>query len=138
MTESALKSFCVGLEESGFSPMLVANIDEAKYQPIDTCQPTESWIEAEVPINLPLYVLGGKVREDMACSLSMEEAHELEKMTRGQNTPLWLEERQKRITASRFGDVDLRKAAVNEKFIASFMKQGTHSTHYMKIGDDNF
>ncbi|XP_077548147.1 uncharacterized protein LOC144160941 [Haemaphysalis longicornis] len=137
MTESALKSFCVGLEESGFSPMLVAHIDEVNYQPVNTCQPTESWIEEEAPIKLPLYVLGGEIREDMACSLSMEEAHELEKMTRGQNTPLWLEERKKRITASRFGDVVLRKAAVSEKFIASFLKQGNCTTHYMKVGHDN-
>lgn len=137
LTESALKSFCVGLEESGFSPMLAANIGAANYQPVQTSQPTESWIDDEVPISLPLHVLGGEEREGMACSVSMEEARELEKMTRGQNTPLWQEERRKRITASRFGDVVLRKAAVNEKFIASFVKQGNHTTRYMNMGHDN-
>lgn len=84
-----------------------------------------------------LYALGSEAREDMACPLSMDEAHELEKMTRGQNAPLWPEERRERITASWLGDVVLRKAAATEKFLSSLVKLGNHSTRYINKGDDN-
>lgn len=135
---SALKTLCAGFKESGFCTMLADHIAERNYRPDEICHISVVHNEDEAPINLPLYALGGEVREGMACSLSLEEAHELEKMTRGQDTPLWHEERKKRLTASRFGEIVLRKSAVNEKFIASFLtKASNRTTRYMRSGQEN-
>ncbi|KAG5861744.1 hypothetical protein JTB14_012413 [Gonioctena quinquepunctata] len=52
------------------------------------------------------------------CQISEKDAVELEKQTRGQNQcKLWFEERKKRLTSSKFGDVIKRKGPVNQKMI---------------------
>lgn len=140
MKVSALKKLCTGFQESGLSPMLVAVIEEAGYEPNKLDQPAESVPTPQQQIRLPLCVADYQTQEDMsACALSLEEAHALEEMTRGQSSvPLWHEERKKRITASRFRDVVTRKAPVTEKFVASIRgSRSAPATKFMKAGLEN-
>ncbi|KAG0434657.1 hypothetical protein HPB47_018962 [Ixodes persulcatus] len=71
------------------------------------------------------------------CVITLDEAQSLEE-TRGQSrSKLWHSERAKRITASQFGDIVKRKAAVNETFLRNIFS-GTHgATHHMKAGLKN-
>ncbi|KAG0442923.1 hypothetical protein HPB47_015478 [Ixodes persulcatus] len=72
------------------------------------------------------------------CAITLDEAQSLEEETRGQSrSKLWHSERAKRITASQFGDIVKRKAAVNETFLRNIFS-GTHgATHHMKAGLKN-
>ncbi|CAN7943520.1 unnamed protein product [Ixodes hexagonus] len=147
---SSLRRMTESLQECGVSSMMCATIREGGYEagprrslPCINDGPQLSTNEG-VPlaghVRLPLSVLWGSpenITDD--CNLTLDEAHELEQKTRGQaDKTLWYEERAKRVTASRFGDVVKRQAPITEKFRASIFSSGqTTSSKYMKMGKDN-
>lgn len=103
------------------------------------CQPAES-VSEQQQLRLPLFVEEYKheIRDNMnVCSMSLEEAHALEKMTRDQsNDPLWYEERRKRITASRFGG-EGNPPATEKCFVSNTGSRTAPLTKYMKAGLEN-
>ena len=71
-------------------------------------------------------------------TLSLEDASKLECDTREQSgSAKWKLERAKRITASQFGQVFKRKAAVTEKFLKELFEGKTIQTPAMKYGLTN-
>ena len=68
-------------------------------------------------------------REFTSVNISQEEDVTLEKNTRDQaDSDLWHIERRKRLTASNFGRIMLRKVAVNEMFVNSLLKDRTFTS----------
>ena len=80
-----------------------------------------------------------KYREEFtSVNISQEEAVTLEKNTRDQaDSDLWHIERRKRLTASNFGRIMLRKVAVNEKFVNSLLKDRKFTSAPTSYGKNN-
>ena len=99
-------------------------------------------IYSELPIQLPVlsdgwseYVHGFQNLDLTFITLSLEAASKLESGTREQSgSAKWKLERAKRITASQFGQVFKRKAAVTEKFLKELFERKTLETPAMKYG----
>ncbi|XP_033755205.1 uncharacterized protein LOC117338114 [Pecten maximus] len=71
-------------------------------------------------------------------SLTQTEAQDIEKSTRSQSdTQLWFTERKKRITASNFGRIMLRKKFINDAFMSTFQERSFTSapTSYGKANE---
>lgn len=150
VTALSLKTLTGRLQQNGMSRMMCDIISEASYQPelsrslVSITEESQPHISEEEPcaadLRLPLAVLWGSPTDSTTdCCLTLDEAHELELKTRDQaDVQLWYEERAKRITASRFGDIVNRKAPVTEKFCVSlFSSRHTASTKHMRMGKDN-
>lgn len=72
------------------------------------------------------------------CVLTLPEAHILEEQTRGQSSVLlWHSEREKRLTASKFGDIVKRQAPVTDKFVRRMFSGTRSKTRYMVMGLEN-
>ena len=99
-------------------------------------------IYSELPIQLPVlsdgwseYVHGFHNLDLTFITLSLEDVSKLECDTREQSgSAKWKLERAKRITASQFGQVFKRKAAVTEKFLRELFEGKTLQTPAMKYG----
>lgn len=73
-----------------------------------------------------------------SCILTLPEAHALEAQTRGQSSVLlWHSESQKRLTASKFGEIVKRHVPVTEKFVRRMFTETISKTRYMLVGLEN-
>ena len=112
---------------------------------IDSIGADQTNIYSELPIQLPVlsdgwseYVHGFHNLDLTFITLSLEDASKLECDTREQSgSAKWKLERAKRITASQFGQVFKRKAAVTEKFLKELFEGKTIQTSAMKYGLTN-
>lgn len=147
------------LSKSGFSPMMCAIFDDHSFLPV--CQPvnlggspsnpptdrdtslTASTELFERRLPLPVAVLWaecdvGVICEDFTISLDLQHAQELEQKTQLQSgCQLWHTERQRRITASKFGNIVSRQADITTKFVDSIFKSGSFQSKYMQEGLNN-
>lgn len=72
------------------------------------------------------------------CTLTLAQAQHLEKEKRGQSRSMrWHAKREKRITASQFGDIGEREAPVNEKSLRTLFSGGHGMTRHMTAGLQN-
>ena len=112
---------------------------------IDSIGADQTNIYSELPIQLPVlsdgwseYVHGFQNLDLTFITLSLEDASKLESGTREQSgSAKWKLERAERITASQFGQVFKRKAAVTEKFLKELFEGKTIQTPAMKYGLTN-
>ncbi|MDD9361373.1 MAG: YqaJ viral recombinase family protein, partial [Anaplasma sp.] len=140
--QAALKRLHTDFVEKDIFPMFADVIKDAEFtalpRKIQECPALDD--AASVPrISLPIKVCWTlQMPPNDPCVITLAQAQSLEEQTRGQSkSTLWHSERGKRITASQFGDIVKRKAAVNEKFLRNIFSGSRGATHHMKAGLKN-
>lgn len=145
VSQAAIKKLHTDYVEKGLFPMFVDVIEEAAFAPLPRkVQDVQGHPNIEDIVCVPRISLPVKtcwtyqMPPQDPCSLDLTEAQHLEAETRGQSkSRLWHAEREKRITASHFGDIVKRQAAVTEKFVKSIFGGACSATRYMKVGIEN-
>ncbi|XP_064457136.1 uncharacterized protein LOC135367975 [Ornithodoros turicata] len=141
-TKEALQLLADNIMKDTGSHMHARILQSVNYEPVTKkrCALRPLQTVRSNPISLPTKILWVDDAKPYTPhhSLSLKEAQELEKLTRGQGSnELWIKERSTRVTASHFGDVVRRKAPINQKMIDRIFCKKSHSTKYMRIGQEN-
>lgn len=146
--EPELKMLHTDLVESKICPMLVSILEECNFTPAkvmtSSSQATPATITSDNLDNIRLLIKELWAEESfeyVSCAarhITLLEAHELEKKTRGQSSMgLWHAERENKVTASKFGSVIKRKAPVTSKFLKDIFGSKSGCTRQMREGLEN-
>ncbi|CAN8025276.1 unnamed protein product, partial [Ixodes persulcatus] len=142
VSQAALKRLHADFVENDIFPMFADVIKEAAFTALPRKvqeRPSLDDAACVARISLPIkecWTL--QMPPNDPCVITLDEAQSLEEETRGQSrSKLWHSERAKRITASQFGDIVKRKAAVNETFLRNIFSGPHGATHHMKAGLKN-
>ncbi|CAN7995613.1 unnamed protein product [Ixodes hexagonus] len=142
VAQATIKRLHTDFIEKGIFPMFADVMEEAAFTPLPrkVQEHPDSDDGASAPrISLPIKECWNhQMPPSDPCTLTLAEAQHLEEETRGQSrSMLWHTEREKRITASQFGDIVKRQAPVNEKFLRTIFSGGHGTTRHMRVGLQN-